>query len=335
MDTTTAAHNYLESGIPFARNVLQFLENDPRLKGKAPQLPANRLSRAPSAAEHFHRAAHPLRVVSKKAFRAIPALSSRLRYHRLPECGKKPAIIAALELDIPVFAQHHIQITNVDLTLANGNAQNLADVDGPSFPMIFAAHDNFVSLYRLIPDGSALTSSSVSTPRSLEVVVLAQALVSRTCLPKIEIRWRTSVDFSHLLNPDFGRSGPSVQRPHRPVSLLTNAEPANNSNTSNLDIMVNIKSSHPIFVGQRFRWDILIFNQSSKPRRLGITMVPKHGNTDVKRMQSRPSSSRSSSRETSGVAEAVTNEASLHTMFMVHGPDVAPLVCLNADVELR
>ena len=349
IDVTNQRDPYLRSGTPFPINVLQPLSNDPNFKDVTPQLSFQKLSRAVPAGRQLRPNVLPLKVVSRRPFRAIPALSSRIRYHRPPVLRSKTNMIATLELDVPVFAQHAVELISVRVSLTDGHVEDMTH-GVLKLPLRCHARDNVVCLYSISPDNSSLASPSLSgTSRTLDVMINARVLVSSTCRPKIEIRWKANVDFATPLNPNYAKPSQSLQRNSRPASLLTAMPPPSqrssvtaiteeypdSSRVGDLGVVMSFTSRGDVYVGEPFQWDLFIINRYSKPRTLGFTMTPAQANDSSKRPHSRPESPPTSSvSKTSLYADAVIDDSLLHTAIKTHRSEATQLVCLNADIRV-
>ena len=330
-------------------NILQPLSSDPSFKGMTPQLSSLRLSHTIPSGRPVRPAALPLKIVPRRPFRAIPALSSRIRYHRPPIFGSQAALIATLELDVPVFAQHVIEITNVKVSLSDGIVEDLTH-GVLKLPLRCHARDNIFSLYTLRPDSTFMNTVVPSgTSRMLDVVIDARVLVSSICRPKIEIRWKANVDFSTPLNPNFRKPNQSLQRNNRPTSLPTALTPSGQPSgitaaardipgalsVSDLGVVISFSSRGDIYVGEPSQWDVFIINQSAKPITLGLAMISKLASDSSKGVPSRPESASANVTNGTGVfADAVVDDNILYASIKSHCSEATQLVCLNADLRV-
>ncbi|MCJ1245034.1 hypothetical protein MMC30_002235 [Trapelia coarctata] len=347
---------YLPSGVPLPVNLLQSLEDDPTLKTKGivPRLSDQRLSRTIPASQAPRPETLPIKIISRKAFRAIPALSARMKYHKASGAGSKPTIIASLDIEIPAFAPSVLELRAVKLQLTEGIAQDMVH-DILKLPMQCRPRDSASFLYRLEPHNALTDTASItSNARVLEVSISAVVLVSSLCRPQIEMRWRTSVDFSATVNPSFGKAGQSMQRTNRPASLPTppgssfrisqsagsaknsTESSRNNGNTlADIGITIAFSATGEVRVGEPFRWDIFIVNRSPKTRKLVITVIPKRKRMESKNPASRPSSSASNHvNKAKEIADPVTDENILYTAMKMHSTEHAQLVCLSTDMKI-
>ena len=349
---------YLPSGVPFPVNLLQPLQDDPALKGATPRLSAHRLLRAAPTVASVRPETLPLKIVSRKAFRAVPALGARMKYHRSNAISSRSIAIALLDIEIPAFAQSGVVIEMVRLQLTDGMAEDMVTGQTLKLPIECRPRDNTAFLYRLeLNNNFADTVPHSTNHKALDVTINAVVKLSSVCRPRIEMRWRTSVDFSTAVNPNFGRSGQSLQRNNRPASLQTPTrsstkpvQPSDSANSSaknsiegvrgNLSaspdngITVTFTAAAEVYVGEPFRWDIFIVNRLNKVRNLVIVVVPRQTAIEVRKAVSRPpSSSSNTGSKSSSIADPVIDENLLYADMKAHRTEEALLVCLTTDIR--
>ena len=277
-----------------------------------------------------------------------------MKYHKVAGAGSKPTVIASLDLEIPAFAQSVLELKAVKLQLTGGAAQDMVH-DILKLPTQCRPRDSASFLYRLEPHNAFTETATItSNARALEVSISAVVLVSSLCRPQIEMRWRTSVDFSTAVNPSFGKFGQSVQRGNRPGSLATptgssfrtsqspgsaknsTESSRNNSNSlGDMGITIAFSGARDVRVGEPFRWEVFIVNRSLKTRKLVVTVITKRKRLESKSAASRPSSSASNSAyKPKEVAEPASDESVLYAAMKAHSTEHAQLVCLTTDIKI-
>ncbi|MCJ1284750.1 hypothetical protein MMC26_004086 [Xylographa opegraphella] len=350
---------YLPSGVPFPINLLQPLQDDPALNGSASRLSAFQLSQKSVISPTTPLETLPLRTISKKAIRTIPAISARIRYHKSSDTLSKSTIIASLDIEIPVFANNDVDLQSVNVHLNEGEAEDLIREHILKLPVKCRPKDNIGFLYRLtFPDVDNDRGSSALSATVLEVSIDGEVQVSTICHPKIHMRWRANVDTSTALNPNFGRPGQSMQRNHRPISLpapaasipkaniptdsgidvgkdSTEGSGRTSTTIADIGITATFTATEDVYVGEPFTWDIFIVNRSTKSRRLAIFVLPKLKRSEGKKVGSRPSSSSSNQGSRSGsVADAVVDENVLHAVMKTQSTEGVQLVCLTTEIKI-
>lgn len=349
---------YLPDGVPASLNLLDSLKDDPLLHGTGPRLSALRLSGIGSTNQDISSGDQKLKVLPQLAFRAIPALTARVRYSKSGAHTSKPTVFASLDIETAPFFDNDIVITAIKMTLSGGLAVNLSS-GALDFPIPCRPKDNPIFLFHLIPNEGPHDSPNTSrTSKTLDIAVEANVVVSETCRPRIEMHWKTGVDFSVALNPSYGASGQSLQRKQRPASLpVTPATgskgeipppaheadyagivpaPERQLKTSMSDLGVTMTFTAPgdVRVGEPFCWDVFVVNRSNKSRRLAITVILKRRRGDFRGHLSRPSSSSMGGRKEAGTADHVLDENLLYAMQRNVGKEPPQIVSLSTDVKI-
>ncbi|KAL9123004.1 MAG: hypothetical protein Q9187_000442 [Circinaria calcarea] len=344
---------FLPSGVPLPANLLQPLQDDPELKGMEPRLSALRLSRALPSMRARRPETKPLKVASRRAVRATSAVNARVRYHRSKISARDSVVTASLDIEIPPIVSSITEIKSIDLDFKEGEIEMMAKDYVLKLPMRCQPRDNTVFFYYLTL-GPAFTDriSTASNSKALEISIDATVLVSETCHPRIEMRWRTHVDFSTALNPDFRRPGQSMQRSSRPANLPSVGAPAstmqNTINTTKVSsesyrnmqdlaplketgITVTFTALGEVYVGEPFRWDVFIVNHSGKSKQFSVMAIPRRTRRYSQTMSSANSRVEIDYHQT---AEAVLDENTLYTMKKKGSPGTAQLVCLTTEIKI-
>jgi hypothetical protein len=356
----TIEEEYLPSQTPSELNLLESFRDDPALASITPHLPASKVSRVVPATQITKELLRPLRNISQRAFRIIPAVSSRVRYSRLNTYASRSSIIVSLDFDVTPFADCSIVLNRVKLKLDGGTVEALTGPYGSGIPLTCRPRDDITFLYRLNPDGIIETNSPKSNNRSLEITISAIALVTDDCRPQIEMKWRANVDFSAPLNANF--SGPSqyLQRINRPSNLpvapLVGATPSStfmttssrsltlgadalplgeyshhrSGSSGDLGLTITFSGPQEVRVGRVFQWEVFVVNRSSRPRKLTLVVIPKRRKADTKR--SAPSSG--SGGKLGSVTDAVVDENIVYAMQRSTVMESAELVCLSTDIRI-
>lgn len=350
---------YLPSGIPASLNIFESLNDDRVLQGIEPRLSALRLSRIGSTSSSPKSTKSALKSLLPAAFRAIPALSAKVRYSTSIAHAGMSTLIASLEIETAPYFDNDVIVTGIGMQLSEGSAQDLSIGSGLNLPLRCRPKDNPIFLYRLIPTERDLDwVNTGSTSRILEITVDAEVLVSDRCTPRIEMRWKTGVDFSIALNPNYGAPGQSLQRNKRPASLpVAPATPSSiNPSTStqerefasfvsnpvrqravsasSLGITITFTAPSEVRVGQPFSWDVFILNRSSKPQKLVITVIPKRKRGDPKGHLSKSSSSSVSGHKGNGNADVIMDDNLLYAVQRNVGNDCPQIVALSTEVKI-
>ena len=349
-----ARDRLLASGVPASINVLESLSGDFGLNGTELRLSESRLNRINTSRVN-DLPDQTIRSSQQKPFPAIPAIGARVRYTKTGLSTGSISTIASLDIETAPFQDDDIEIVNVGMQLSDGTTEDLCTGHGLKLPMLCRPRDNVVFLFRLVPgNGQLIGPAKSSKSRNLEISIDACVLASDTCKPIIQMRWKTLVDFSTALNPNFSTPGQTMQRGKRPSSLPV---PPNEDNQQETEVTVDSSTSprrqrsdsvggsgvtmtltapKDVYVGQPFTWDVFIVNRSTRPRKLSIVVIPKRKLVDHKGHLSKPSSSSSSGgqRKDTTHANAVMDENRLYAMQKSVAKEDAQIVCLSTDVRV-
>ena len=344
---------YLPSGVPFTADLLQILQDDPALRQADPRPLSRRPSQAPLTTRGQRSNVLPLRVASRRAVRVVAGISARVRYYRSKTMSRSPTVTASLDIEIPSYLHYSVDLKEVDLKFQDGAVHMIAKEHVLKLPMRCHSRDNIVYLYHLTPRPGILDGPSAASLRHLEISVDATVLISDTCNPRIEMRWRTNVDFSMALHPDYGRPGQSMQRGSRPSSLppqvptssdfknatklSSDSQSTQRRSTADADagITATFTALGDVYVGEPFRWDVFIVNRSTKTRNFVILAIPKRRVGDLTRQLPRASSTSSKpSAKNDQIADPVLDENHLYLLNKHGSMETATLVCLTTDTKI-
>ena len=328
--------------------MLRPLSDDKTLKELDPFLPASRLLRVVPTT-YVEEPVYNIQQQTSNPIRILSSVSARVRYTRLRTYSGKPTTIASLDFEVSPFINSNVIFDKAHLSLSNGSAEMFSDVSDLVPPITCRPRDDISLVYKLTPEYEPDPSPSTTVMSStLDISLEATVLLSAECHARIKMRWRTSVDFSLVLNPTFGGPSQALQRNNRPASLaMTSPVSSPHTSMSNrqsslraraysgADIGVSISFSGPVNVqvGKAFCWDVFIVNRSPAPRRFVMIAIPRRKRVDPRGHASRPSSS-ISGRKGDHIAEAVTDENIIHAkQKSVSGQDTE-LLCLSTDIRI-
>ena len=293
------------------------------------------------------------------AFRGLPAISSRVRYSNPNSRAGRLSVIASLDVETGAFSNENISITHVSMQLSEGSAEDLGNGAAPLLPLVCRPKDNPTFLFRLTPNGPGLDASKQSSAKTVLVTVHATVLVSATCRPCIEMRWKTGVDFSTALNPHYGARGPSMQRSNRPSSLQRMSSTADGENLpasardggassesgsseqrqrsgSVIDFGISISFTAPesMYLGTIFSWDVLVLNRSSRPRQLALIVIPRRKKGFIGTHSSKSSSASLKGHNDGEISDAVIDDNILYAIQRNAGHEAMQLISMSTDVRI-
>ena len=334
-------------------NLLESLKDEPGLNGVQPRLPALRLSRINTTPSGLDSSDRALRITGQPTFRTMPAITARVRYSKAGNLAGKNMVVASLDIETASFFDDVVSLQHIEMRLTEGTTEYLGNGLNPMLPMKCRPRDYVTFLFRLLPNDSEPDETSVpSNSRPLDISIDATVLASKTSQPRIEMRWRTSVDFSTSLNPDFGAPNQPLQRNKRPANILmSQAGPdeigtpgpgqgrsekdatrrEQSASNNNMGITITFTAPSEVYVGEPFDLDVFVVNRSNKPRKLALLVVPKRKRPEMKTHLSRPSVSSTGGRKDTGIADAVMDDNLLYALQRNATKEEMRIVSLSND----
>ena len=262
-------------------------------------------------------------------------------------------VVASLDVETASFFDDVVSLQHIEMRLTEGSTEDLGNGLNPMLPMKCRPRDYVTFLFRLLPNDSELDETSVPpNTRPLDISIDATVLASEISQPRIEMRWRTSVDFSTALNPNFSAPNQPLQRNKRPANIpMSQAEPdeigtpgpgqggsaedaarrERSASNNNMGITITFTAPSEVYVGEPFDLDVFVVNRSSKPRKLALLVVPKRKRPEMKTHLSRPSVSSTGGRKDTGIADAVMDDNLLYALQRNATKEEMRIVSLSND----
>lgn len=351
---------YLPSRQPSGFNLLESFNNDPALGGVKPRLSALRVSRVIPATQVSKDLMRPLKNISRRSIKVVPAFSVRVRYARPSATPSNPSIMASLDVDITPFSGLEIQLETVTFKVIGGVVEDLNNTQGMKLPMKCLPRDDVTFLYKIRPDDLDNTNNNI---KPVQVFVTAKVTVSDICRPQISVRWQTSIDFTPPVNPGFGQPSQPIKRDHRPSQISlgsidavpsviplaisrpdalpsTELTTRHQRSTSVPDFGVTMTftstatpTNNIIKPGVPFTWEVFIVNRSDRPRKVALVVIPRRRRSD-RLITNRPPSTGDGRIKDPKIADAVLDENILHAMQKHAAIEPAEIICFSTDVRV-
>lgn len=308
---------YLKSFEPLPSNVLEPLQFDPALHGSKVTLPESRITKVAPKAPHLHDAVKPIRGASKRAFPAVPAVFSKIRYSALPD-----AIIASLHLETSHVIAGTVSITSVDVEVPHAKVEHLTNV---ALPLETRAGDETIILYKL----AANESKKAGVTKPVTISISAEATLDQGSQIKFSINWQAQIDLSQTLpKPVYRWSRPlsTASGHHRGLSTQSNPAmmameaPSKTSEGGGSGITFTFTAPDTVYKNNELKLNVHCNNRSGRPRRFALLML-------------RPRKSRISTQSQATIADAdlIANIFNAPLLERTNAPDVHGL---NPDVRV-
>ena len=254
-------------------------------------------------------------------------------------------MIAALELDMPGFAQYPIEIFDTKLSLTNGSVTSLVKGEAQKLPITCHPRDSVVHLYSISPDVPASGQGSANASHSLEVTVSVRAHVSKVCNPRISIYFKAGVDFSGSPRATQGSNQRNDKGANQSTTLTDGVSQGHTpaalhrdqmlSDQDRMGILFQFNAPRDVHVGKPFRWEIFVVNRSSRQRKLALTMLSKYRSAGEKRISGQPSSMNTSTAgKTISIADAFVDDNLLYAKIKSQAVEPVQLICLSSDLRV-
>jgi hypothetical protein len=322
--------------LPLSANLFEQLKDS--AKGSTPPyLSAARLSPSRTNLSVLNPAHRSIRCGPRKLFRAAPAFLWRVRFLTSPRLTEKDTLIATFDIETTAFASSNVQLTNVDLNLTSGSY----DAVGVKLPIVSQPGEQVALIYKIFPskDGTTEVNSDGASNRTLTVTVTAIVMVSKTCLPTVKIKWKTILELPPSRPPS--RALPSPMHPE-PLSMLAHdallmtgqvAEVRSLSGVAD-GVSLAITAPSTVYVGKRFRWEILVVNRSAQVYHLAIIALSKKRNPNLLSAIPRPRSRGNQQTAQDSLAAPLIDDNVLYSIHKNTILEPTDLVCLTPDVKL-
>ena len=348
---------FLTSGVPSSPNLLESLKTDPAGQGNRPRLSAARLSRLAAPTYDSFADSGIIKAEDSKRYRALPAISSRVRRTREDGSLGKLSIIISLDVETAPFSNENVELTAVYMKLSEGLSESIGASQIPVLPLVCRPKDTSVFLFRLTPYEMLSKDTSSTSAKTVLITVHATVLVSSSCQPQIRMCWKTGVDFSTALNSMYGAPAQSMQRQRRPNSLFrthsnkdfssvlaNKSKPASDweeakslrqaTSINDLGISVTIDAPSKVIVGQPFSWYLLILNTSNKTRQLTLKVIPRSNSRVADKDFAMPLSYLTLGPQAAAMAESILSESSLYALCKKTRPGHLQVISLSTDLQI-
>jgi hypothetical protein len=246
-------------------------------------------------------------------------------------------MIATFDIETTAFASADVQLTNVNLKLSSGSFEGI----GVELPMISQPGEQVALIYKIFPpkDGSTELNSNGSSNRTLTVTVTAIVMISKTCLPTVEIKWKTTLELPPSRPPSRAFASPTHPEPLSMVghdALIMTGQVAEIRSLSSVADGVSLAISAPdtVYVGKKFRWEVLVVNRSNQVYHLAIIALSKQRKPNLLSAISRPKSTGNQQTADEALAAPLIDDNVLYSIHKNTILEPTDLVCLTPDIKL-
>ncbi|CAK1355748.1 unnamed protein product [Cercospora beticola] len=230
----------------------------------------------------------PIRGASRRAFPAVPAVFTRIRYSTLPD-----AIIASLHLETSHVIAGTTTIHKADLNVTNADVKDLTNV---ALPLEARGADETVLLYKVTPHTQAHAERNSLAESPVSISVRAEALLDQGSRISLEIDWQAHIDLTHTWQKPHYRwsraaghssyhkkslSAHSITRPS--MDTTSGASTDRTEHTSNGgSIVFNFHAASTTYESSEFKISVHCNNRSTRAKKFGLMMLHPRSSTTTK-----------------------------------------------------
>jgi hypothetical protein len=263
-----------------------------------------------------------------------------MRYSKMHTALNDASLMASLDLEVAHVPGCHITIESIDVDLENGWVQPLSDYTFGS--AVHKPGDQITYLYKIRPDlMSERRSIHGHDGHVLSLKITAKMLVSNGSSPKLDIHWKTPVDFTpdnpSLVKAAHRLSNPGFQqiKGYNPDALPQDVH-SQQGDAPLINVILTISGPPRVQAGDIFYWEVFIVNRSDKTRKLAVLVLPKR-KRDLEKHMARPSTSSAGGYQGENkdiIASSVVDENIVYAKQKNARTEAAELICLTTDVRI-
>lgn len=306
----------LQSYEPLPANILEPLRFDPAFASSDISLWESRITKVAPKAPNVADLAKPIRGTSKRAFPAVPALFTRIRYSTLPGM-----VIASLHLETSPLIAGTVEITKVNVDIPKAKVEDMTKM---ALPLSTRGGDETILLFKISPESSASAG-----PAPVSISIRAAASLDQGSTIEFDIDWQANVDLSHTWqDPTYRWSRPLNPSSHNKslsVQSITRSSLDQESRSTDPHVEAvtfNFTGPPTVHASSEFKLNVHCNNRSLRPRQFGLLMLQPR--------KARPMSQLRSALTIAG-EESVANVFNAPITTSARLPDVLDL---NPDVKI-
>ncbi|KAM3418577.1 hypothetical protein BST61_g4553 [Cercospora zeina] len=230
----------------------------------------------------------PIRGATRRAFPAVPAVFTRIRYSTLPD-----AVIASLHLETSHIIAGTTTIHKADLSVMNADVKDLTNV---ALPLEARGADETVLLYKVTPHAQAHAERNSSAESPVSISVRAEALLDQGSTVSLEIDWQAHIDLTHAWPKPHYRwtraaghssyhkkslSAHSITRPSMDTASGTSTDRTEHVSNGG-SVVFNFHAAPTTHESSEFKISVHCNNRSTRAKKLGLMMLPPRGSSNSK-----------------------------------------------------
>ncbi|CZT24490.1 uncharacterized protein RCC_10215 [Ramularia collo-cygni] len=264
---------YLTSYEPLPENILEPFQHDRVLGNSDVYLSETRITKIAPKPLNVESDVKPIRGASKRAYPAVPALFTKLRYSTLPD-----ATIASLHVETSHLIAGTVQITEVDLSVQDLLVEEITSL---TLPLQTRGGDETIFLYKITSKGNA---ASPTTNPQVKVSIKADAALDQGSHIDLNVDLQTDAEIpTHNSHPSYAWSRPlKTSSHHKSLSVQSMGRPTSTDGGSRkadsgaAGVIFTFACPATTQKNEEFKMSVKCLNQSDRQRRFAVvTLQPR------------------------------------------------------------
>lgn len=264
---------YLKPYEPLPDNILEPFQHDRTLCHSNVYLSEMRITKVAPKPPNVEETVKPIRGASKRAYPAVPALFTKIRFSALPN-----VTIASLHVETSQLIAGTVRISNVALSVKNSAME---EITSPKLPLQTRGGDETVFLYKLFQKGKISSSVPTNAPAPIiSVSIQADAALDQGSHISLNISWHTEADIStNVSKPLYAWSRPlKASSHHKSLSIQSIGRPSSRDASSRDSeaaggIVFTFACPATTTRTEELRMSVKCLNRSDRQRRFALVML--------------------------------------------------------------
>lgn len=265
---------YLKSYEPLPENILEPFQHDPVLRHANVYLSETRITKVAPKPPSVADVVKPIRGASKRAYPAVPALFTMIRFSALPD-----ATIASLHVETSRLIAGTIRLTKVNIGVRDSVVEEITTLP---LPMETRGGDETIFLYKLLRKGTlpGNVHKTESTAPAVEVLIEADVALDQGSNISLNVCWKTDADIStYALKPSYTWSRPlKTSSHHKSLSMQSVVRPSSRDagvgeGEAKGGVIFTFVCPAAAQQNEEFQMSIKCLNRSDRQRRFALVIL--------------------------------------------------------------
>lgn len=267
---------YLKSYEPLPENILEPFQHDRVLSNSDVYLSEMRITKVAPKPPNVEGNVKPIRGTSKRAYPAVPALFTKLRFSAMAD-----ATIASLHVETSQLIAGTVRILEINFSVQDLLVEQITSL---TLPLQTRGGDETIFLYKLSNRAKSLSDTSKDIPNPVvNVSIKADAALDQGSHINLNISWQSEADISKRTSqPSYAWSRPlKATSHHKSLSVQSAGRPPSGDSSvggkgAEGGIVFTFTCPATIQQNNEFRMSVKCLNRSDRQRRFAlVTLQPR------------------------------------------------------------